>query len=126
MKREVETLHSQLTNAKELKDTLESFPSGSFLLQQLKLFIRKKKGRRYSDHDKNFAMALHYSSASAYRMLGKMFCLPTERSLRSWLQALQVKEGLNETVLKILSLKAESLQLADRVVSVVMDEISLK
>uniref|UniRef100_A0A6B0VEJ3 Putative transposase n=1 Tax=Ixodes ricinus TaxID=34613 RepID=A0A6B0VEJ3_IXORI len=126
LKGEVNTLHTNLVEAKTLKDTLENCPSGSFLLDQLKLFAHKKQGRRYSEHDKNFALALHYCSPSAYRMLQKMLCLPCERSLRSWLQALQVKEGLNDTVLKILGLKSQSLELADRVVSVIIDEISLK
>ncbi len=101
-------------------------PSLAFLKSNLTNFGRKKKGRRYRENDKTLALAIYYCSSKAYKMLEKLFCLPTIRSLRRRLQNLNISPGINETILSLMKLKAAKLSAADRVVSVVIDEMSLK
>lgn len=93
---------------------------------QFKLNKVMKKGRRYSEADKQFALSLHYCSPKSYRFLQKHFCLPATRSIRRWLQNLAVTPGLNYNVLRILKLKADLLPLEERVIAVAIDEMSLK
>ena len=82
----------------------------NFKKLQAKLKDRKAQGRRYSDKDKSFALALHFCSPKSYRFLQTYFCLPTTRSLRSWQQNSQVKPGMNDMVLDLLQIKCENMK----------------
>ena len=113
-------------------DIIQFFGSNSnteahnFFKSQIINSRRKNKGRRYSDEDKTVALSIYYCSSKCYKLLRKLFCLPTIRSLRRWLQNLEVCPGLNENILSLMKLKAEKLAAPDKVVSVVIDEMSLK
>jgi DNA transposase THAP9 len=115
-------------NKKEVYDIFQKSKdlNKTFLSSQLRLGQFKRKGRRYLENDKTFALALYYCSPKAYRFLRKNFCLPTIRSLRRWLQGMQVSPGLNDNVLAMLKLKSQLLSTSDRIVSIVFDEMSLK
>ena len=56
----------------------------------------------------------------------KFLCLPTVRSLRRWLQNLNVACGINDNILEVLKCKLSSSPLSDRAVSIVFDEMSIK
>lgn len=126
LRAETNSLGQASSRNKLLEKLVHDSISQDFLLSQLKQLQKKPKGRRYTEYDKNFALALHYCSPKAYLFLRKTFCLPTVRSLRRWLSALDVRPGLNESVLKILQMKADSLPVAEKLVCVVIDEIALK
>jgi len=86
----------------------------------------KKLGRRYKENEKCFALALYYNSPKAYNFMNKYLCLPTVRSLRRWLQMLDVSCGINDNILQILEKKFESHPKSEKVISIVFDEMSLK
>lgn len=100
--------------------------TGEFMKSQQLLSSKLNKGRRYSSQDKSFALALYYCSTSAYKFMRKHLCLPTIRSLRRWLQNLVISPGLNENILDMLEIKSHTLTPQKKVVSVVIDEMSLK
>lgn len=104
----------------------EEDASQQFIDMQIKLKSRKPQGRRYSDSDKKFALALYYCSTKSYKFLRQHFCLPAIRSLRNWLLNVQVKSGLNEMVLSMMAIKAEKLKKEEKVVSIIFDEMFLK
>jgi len=52
--------------------------------------------------------------------------LPTVRSLRRWLQGLDVSCSINENIMNILSLKFKTAPIKEKLVSIIMNEISLK
>jgi len=56
----------------------------------------------------------------------KNFILPCERTLRNWLSKITTKVGLDETMLSLLETIVPKWPEWDRVISVVLDEISLK
>ena len=62
-------------------------PAVRFFESQLKHYSRNKYGRRYPNHDKNFALSLYYASPKAYKLCSKMFCLPSISLLRLWLSS---------------------------------------
>lgn len=97
-----------------------------FIRSQLRLKKKRLMARRYTENDKTFALAVYYCSTRCYNLLKRHFCLPTVRSLRRWLQNLFVAPGANESVMKLMKVKSELLPVGDRVVSVVIDEMSLK
>jgi len=56
----------------------------------------------------------------------KWLCLPTVRSLRNWLQLIDVSCGLNSNILEILKTKFMSVEAKDKLVSIIIDEMSIK
>lgn len=97
-----------------------------FMDSQLRHMNRHKMGRRYENGDKELALALYYCSTKSYVLLQKFFCLPSLSSLRSWLNNLHVGCGLNACVLDLLKIKSEKLMRAEKVVSLVFDEMALQ
>lgn len=52
-----------------------------FFSTQLKLANVPKMGRRYSNAQRAFALALYFKSARAYKLLSQLFILPTPKML---------------------------------------------
>lgn len=97
-----------------------------FIRSLYRLMMRHKKGRRYENSDKEFALALYYCSTKSYVLLQKFFCLPSINSLRSWLNNLHVACGINLLVLQLLKIKSEKLRREEKVISLIFDEMSLQ
>lgn len=93
---------------------------------QMRLNRFKKLGRRYKENDKCFALALYYNLPKAYNFMSKYLCLTSVRSLRRWLQILDVSCGINNNILQILEKKFESQPKSEKVMSIVFDEMSSK
>lgn len=71
------------------------------------------------------AIILHYCSSKAYRQMRKYFTLPSITTIRGWLSKLEVKEGYSTTILKLLKLRASGLPINEKLVTIVMDEMSI-
>lgn len=113
-------------SAKHVIELSNTDVTDSFLLNQLKLRRMLGTRRRFSEQDRNFSLALYYCSTSAYTFLRKMLCLPTIRSLRRWLANINLSSGFNANIFNMLKLKSKNMSATDRVVSIVVDEMSLK
>ena len=79
-----------------------------------------RKGRRYSDELKKFALTLHYYSPQAYEYAKSIFTLPDVSSLRSWLGNVNCNPGFLTDVLDIC------LQLGEKYYSLIIDSMSIK
>lgn len=98
----------------------------SFFLSQKRLERYRVRGRRYRECEKRFVLALRYLSSSAYKFMVKTFILPTERTLRTWISSINLKPGLDESVLKFFKIILTHWPVRDRIVSIIVDEMSLK
>jgi len=56
----------------------------------------------------------------------KYLCLPTVRSLRNWLQSIDVSCGVNSNVLDVVKIKFKDVPTSEKLISIIMDEMSLK
>jgi len=56
----------------------------------------KKSAKRYKETEKSFALGLYYHSPVGYKFMRSYLNLPAVRSLRRWLQGLDVSCGINE------------------------------
>lgn len=56
----------------------------------------------------------------------RFLSLPSIRSLRRWLQGLNISCGINQNILNILKLKFSTAPIKEKIVSIIMDEMSLK
>ena len=68
---------------KALEEALQKLPANlaNFVRMQIKLHGKKKQGRRYSPELKSLAISIFHTSGKAYRLLSKLFILPSKSSL---------------------------------------------
>ena len=118
------------TRGKEetLQEALNRLPEdlAHFVKMQLELHSRKKKGRRYSPQMKSIAVSLYHASGKAYRVLSKLFILPTKSSLRRYISRMPAATGISQGALNIIKKKLDSMNELEKLCTLCMDEVSLK
>ena len=97
-----------------------------FIERQIILQHSAKKGQRYAISDKMLALSVFYQSWKAYRLLSKLFALPSKRTLQKYIQNTNIMPGFNDGVFDALKLKVENMDPKDRCVSLIFDEMALK
>ena len=98
----------------------------SFILFQIEIHKKKKKGRRYNAEIKSLALCIFYISGSAYSIIAKLFDLPSKPTLVRWLHGIEVHPGINQQMLAALKLKVYKMDKNARKCILCMDEMSLK
>lgn len=97
----------------------------TLLASQLRLSVCAKSRRRFSDEEKDIALSIFYHSPKAYRFLKSLLPLPSERTVRQYQSHFPIYPGLNDSVFSELKNKFPNRPISDRVVSLLVDEISL-
>jgi hypothetical protein len=98
----------------------------NFVRMQIKLHGKKKRGRRYSPELKSLAISIFHASGKAYRLLSKLFILPSNSSLHRYISRMPNKTGISQGSLKIIEKKVMQMNLREKECTLCMDEISLK
>lgn len=110
---------------KELYDFLPK-STASFVETQLRVADKHKHGRRWTDSDKVLAITLYHSSHKAYRLLKKVFTLPSVSLLKQTMRNVRVYPGFSNAILNALKLKIQSMPPDAKLCSLVFDEMSIK
>ena len=118
-KAEVDSLVLQLKNYLP-QDTV------NFIERQIILQRSAKTGRRYAISDKMLALSVFYQSQKAYKLLSKLFALPSKRTLQKYMQNTNIMPGFNDGVFDALKLKVDNMDPKDRCVALIFDEMTLK
>ena len=115
-------------NEQTLEEAIGKLPENlsHFVRMQLKLHSRKAKGRRYSPKMKSIAVSLYHASGKAYRILSKVFILPTKPSLRRYISKMPAAMGISQGALNIIKQKVDSMNEQEKLCTLCMDELSLK
>ena len=118
----------QARQEKALDEALEKLPANleNFVRMQIKLHGKKKRGRRYSPELKSSAISIFHASGKAYRLLSKLFILPSKSSLHRYISRMPNKTGISQGSLKIIEKKVLQMNLREKECTLCMDEISLK
>lgn len=85
--------------------------SNSFVIllqNQLHNCKKKPKGRRYTIEDKIMTLTLYKKSPSCYRLLRRMFSLPSQSTLKKLLNRIPLQAGINSHIFAALKNMAES------------------
>ena len=98
----------------------------SFIKKQVALSLKKKKGRRYDDSFKAWALSLYHISGKAYRFLAKLLNLPSKASLTKMISRFASNVGYSEKSLFVLRQRIDAMPESAKVCTLVMDEMSLK
>ncbi|ELU01019.1 hypothetical protein CAPTEDRAFT_190729, partial [Capitella teleta] len=69
----------------------------------VELFSRPTSG--YSEQQKDFAILLHLYSPKAYEFIKGYLCLPSSRTIRSWMQHVDAEPGINLSMMQALIVK---------------------
>lgn len=88
--------------------------------------LRARKGARYSTKLKTLALRVYYCSPRAYREMQSVFRLPCVSLIKKWLQRIKIEEGFSPNIQSLLRQKAQTLSPAERVVSIIVDEMTLR
>ena len=103
-------------------------PTGTvnFIERQIILHDSKTTHRRYAVSDEMMALSIFYQSHKAYKLLSKLFALPSARTLQWSLQNTNILPGFNDSVFRALKTKIDAMNDKDRYVAVIFDEMVLK
>ena len=119
---------NKATHQQVLENALKKLPDhlANFVRTQIKLHTAKKKGRRYSPEMKSIAISMYHASGKAYRLLSKLFILPSKTSLRNYISRVPTETGISQATVNILQQKVSQMDPMERLCTLCMDEISLK
>lgn len=87
------------TNIKSIISQLSVYlPSDTilFIETQIRMSQRKKQGHRWAIKDKMLALSIFYHSRKAYRLLSKLFCLPSKSTLLRTLRKSNLSPGFSD------------------------------
>lgn len=102
-------------------------PSFVILLQsQLINCPRKPKGRRYTMEQKIMALVIYKKSPACYRLLRRMFALPSQSSLNKILNSVPLKPGINRHIFDSLKDMAQNMVDAHTTCALLFDEMYIK
>lgn len=98
----------------------------NFIECQIRTQSKKSRGRRFSLNDKVFALSLFKESGKAYRLLHKVFALPSRSSLMKLLKKIPFQPGINKKKFQHLKLTVQKIKNPlDKYCTILFDEISL-
>ena len=119
-------------NQKDMKKALDAalgkLPNhlSNFVKMQLELNSKKSHGRRCSNEMKSLAISLYHASGKAYRLLSKLFILPTKSSLRRFISKIPMDGGIPQATLNLLKQKISHMNGMEKLCTLCLDEVSLK
>ena len=97
-----------------------------FFASQIRLACVRRQGFRWSDEAKASALKIYYASPKCYRLLKKVFALPSLATLRRFLQNVPIEPGFNQVILDALKIKVGQMKEHMRICSLVFDEMSIR
>ena len=116
----------QLKNA--LKCIAEYLPPDtvSFIESQVEMSKRCKRAYRWKTRDKMIDLSIFFHSRKVYKILSKLFVLPSKSTLLRDLKRMNMKPGFIESILEALQVKVNTMDTRDQNVALVFDEMSIK
>ena len=83
-------------------------------------------GHRYSGQTKSFALSLYHLSGKSYKLLSKLFRLPSKSILKKWMSKLPNIPGFTQSALDAIGTKVKTMNETGRLCVISFDEVSLK
>jgi len=125
------TLQKKLRLKKSLQDSIEELPGLNFytrffILSQISQQKKHAKGRRFTFTDKVFALSAYKRGPKTYRLLRKIFALPSRKVLMELLQRVPFDVGVNESIMASLQSAVAREAPSDRYCALMFDEMFLQ
>lgn len=100
--------------------------SCKFIMPQIKLQKHKSRGRKFTMDDKVFALSIKKQSPKEYRLLQKVFALPSRKNLNMLLNQIPFNSGINDEIIRSLKHICASLKENYKLCTIIFDEMSLE
>ncbi|CAG9136660.1 unnamed protein product [Plutella xylostella] len=97
----------------------------TFLKMQVKLANKHIKRRRFTTEQKLLALSLQKQSPKGYKLLHKIFILPSRRTLRKFTHHISLAPGINENIFTQLKESVRNWDDKKKCCSIVFDEVAL-
>ncbi|XP_051981689.1 uncharacterized protein LOC127643140 [Xyrauchen texanus] len=91
---------------KQLKKLLPA-KAYAFVSTQIRMSQRKALGFWWTTHDKAFFLALLHASPKCYRLLFKVFSMPSVRTLQKLMKSTDLKPGFKQSILATIKNNSE-------------------
>lgn len=126
-----------INNRTRLQEALDYVESGEllknkvnkttlrFLQSQIELQQKKSRGRRFTMEDKIFALSIFKQSRKGYRLLEKLFALPSKATLIKLLKKIPLHCGINQPIINVLKTTVEKMSPQDRCCILMYDEMTI-
>ncbi|KAE9523118.1 hypothetical protein AGLY_016486 [Aphis glycines] len=96
-----------------------------FTRLQLHETKKEKHGRRFTGDKKMLSLSLYKCSPQCYRLLSKLFTLPSLKTLSNLLSNVPITTGINPIAMKVLKSYVEKLPPSQKYFSLLFDEMSI-
>lgn len=96
-----------------------------FILSQIRNQTQVPKARRFTLEDKILALSLLKSSGRGYRLLSKVFVLPSRRTLTNLVNKIPFRPGVQKRTFETLRSSVEEMKSFEKYCVVIFDEVSI-
>lgn len=86
----------------------------------------RERNARYSEVTKRFSMGLSYTSRRGHKFVRKFLKMPTDRSVRRYVDSSLFTEGINIVAMKALETFASKMSENERKCALLVDEMAIK
>lgn len=126
------------TNAERLQEAMRVAENGEllekrvnkttfrFLISQIQMQQKEPKGRRYGIDDKVFALSILKQSPKSYKLLSKVFALPSRMTLLNLLSKIPFGCGLSKAIMDSLQESTSKMSSSDKYSTLLFDEMSVE
>ncbi|RVE41218.1 hypothetical protein evm_014131, partial [Chilo suppressalis] len=132
LRRKSRTYKERLASATKLSDNVAFNFVTKHMTKAAKIFThmqlqtkKKSKGRRFTIEQKVLSLSLYKKSPKCYRLLSSYFTLPSSKTMKQLLNQIKIGPGINPIIFQKLKNTLEGKDEADRLCSVIFDEMSL-
>jgi len=121
----------KLEYMEKVQNTVEAFPevnfyTKNFIVSQLHQQKKHVKGRRSNFHDKILGLSLYKRGPKTYRLLRKIFALPSRGVLEQLLRRVPFDVGVNRVIMQSLRSSVEKEPSMNRHCVLMFDEVFLQ
>ncbi|KAJ8911831.1 hypothetical protein NQ315_012561 [Exocentrus adspersus] len=95
----------------------------NFILSQVRTQKQKPKARRFTVEDKILALSLFKASGKGYKLLAKIFSLPSKKTLTNLLGKIPFHPGINKNIFETLKKSVHKMKEYDRTAILIFDEM---
>lgn len=97
----------------------------NFILSQVRTQKQKPKARRFSLDEKLLALTILKASGKGYRLLSKIFSLPSKQTLNKMLNKIPLRPGINKHLFETMKKTVQKMKSVDRHAVLLFDEVAI-
>ena len=121
------TAAQKLASSKKFENLFNhvNTPTYNFILSQVRTQKQKPKARRFTIDEKILCLTLLKASGKGYKLLSKIFSLPSKNTLSTLLNKIPFRAGINKNMFNTLKISVDKMKKIDRFAILIFDEMAI-